>query len=135
MLQEFERSPPKRYAEVRFLLDALQEHLFKDRKDFGAEFASAFNPLPLPLLALLLTCVSTAYLHVLVCCWYAHAYPGQTEYCLDCWADGRFNRALKFKEKDYRIKYDAHLAQLENWQSLSPVVVTAIRAKMFARVW
>ena len=58
--QEYELPHPKRYAEIRGLLHALQKHLFKDQKDLGAEFANAFNPLPLPTLALLFTIVSLA---------------------------------------------------------------------------
>ncbi|KAF7798193.1 hypothetical protein EIP86_009410, partial [Pleurotus ostreatoroseus] len=104
---------PRGYAELRFPLQALHTQLFRERDHIGNEESTAFNPLPLPTLALVLTIV---------------------EYCLDAWTDGRYNNSLKLDDKHYRPKYESHLAQLQHYHTLNPPVFTKIRKRMFDRI-
>lgn len=59
----------------------------------------------------------------------------QVEFCLDEWADGRYNSGLKLEDKHYRPKYEIHLAQLQHYHNLNPPVFTNIRKHMFERIW
>ncbi|PSS16472.1 hypothetical protein PHLCEN_2v3247 [Hermanssonia centrifuga] len=105
--------PEKRsgYAQATFLLEALQEACFKSKKDIGVVFADYFNPLPLPLMALLLTMV---------------------EFGVDGWSSGQYVAVDSgFSEKDYAAKYAAHLKQLKDWESVSVSKVKKIRSRMY----
>ena len=57
--KDFDADDPQYYAEDSLLLRALQQELFKDDEDVGVECSKDFDPMPLPTLALLLTCVRT----------------------------------------------------------------------------
>ncbi|THG93748.1 hypothetical protein EW026_g7575 [Hermanssonia centrifuga] len=105
--------PEKRsgYAQATFLLEALQEACFKSKKDIGVVFVDYFNPLPLPLMALLLTMV---------------------EFGVDGWSSGQYVAVDSgFSEKDYAAKYAAHLKQLKDWESVSVSKVKKIRSRMY----
>lgn len=110
--KDFHDASPQRYAEDPLLLQILQRALFKDDRDIGAQFRAAFDPVPFPVLAFLLTCV---------------------EYSLDAWASGELTETHEFRTKEYREKYELHRSHLEDWEKINPTVVLKLRRRMFTR--
>ncbi|GJE90517.1 hypothetical protein PsYK624_066570 [Phanerochaete sordida] len=112
--KDHESDTPAVFAEVPILMSSLQQELFSSPTDIGPEFADMFDPMPIPVLALLLTCV---------------------EYGLDSWSAGRLDSSHAFRTSDYRSKYDAHRGWLvKDWEAMAPDIVKAIRHEMYEQV-
>ncbi|EKM58916.1 uncharacterized protein PHACADRAFT_180964 [Phanerochaete carnosa HHB-10118-sp] len=112
--KDFDADKPEVYAEVPMLMHALQKRLFSNEHDIGAEFHAAFDPLPIPTIAFLLTCA---------------------ECSLDSWVTGKPDQAHHFRTAEYRAKYRSHLQWLtEDWEALDPDAVEQVRHEMYEQV-
>ncbi|KAJ7057721.1 hypothetical protein C8F01DRAFT_1255725 [Mycena amicta] len=99
------------YAENKILHEARRLFVFRDNKSFGPRFPTAFNPLPLAVIALEFTAL---------------------EFCLKEWATGS-HVAAKFYEKDVSASYATHLADVEVWANLDQAVTSKLRQKWYRR--
>ncbi|KAI0685616.1 hypothetical protein BC835DRAFT_1421065 [Cytidiella melzeri] len=101
------------YAEPRIILRGIKDNLFKSTEDVSVCYRSAFDPIPVPLLAAGLTML---------------------QYGLDIWASGVENPKLSFSEDAYKKKYDDHMKQLKKWMNINPEGVKAVRAQQYKRI-
>ncbi|EKM47992.1 uncharacterized protein PHACADRAFT_203402 [Phanerochaete carnosa HHB-10118-sp] len=112
--KDFDAAEPEIYAELPMLMHALQKQLFINARDTGPEFHTAFDPMPIPTLAFLLTCA---------------------EYGLDSWSAGKLDQAHQFRTSEYRAKYRSHLSWLiEDWEALDAEAVRHVRHEMYQQV-
>ncbi|KAI0682456.1 hypothetical protein BC835DRAFT_1311512 [Cytidiella melzeri] len=101
------------YAEPRIILRRIKDNLFKNAEDLGVRYRTAFDPIPVPLLAAGLTML---------------------QYGLEIWASSQENPKLMFSEDGYKQKYVDHIEQLKKWTDINPEGVKAVRAQQYKRI-
>ncbi|KAN0103805.1 hypothetical protein V8E52_011613 [Russula decolorans] len=99
------------FAENAIIKKVLREAFFRRKDDRGITHANSFSPIPLALIALILTAV---------------------EHCIEEWSTGMLVKA-NFEESTAAPLYDAHLEKLQNWHELNPTVVDKILETLFKR--
>ncbi|KAN0115691.1 hypothetical protein V8E52_006637 [Russula decolorans] len=99
------------FAENAIIKKVLCEAFFRRKDDRGITHANSFSPIPLALIALILTAV---------------------EHCIEEWSTGTLVKA-NFEESTAAPLYDAHLEKLRNWHELNPTVVDKILETLFKR--
>ncbi|KAN0105378.1 hypothetical protein V8E52_011087 [Russula decolorans] len=99
------------FAENAIIKKVLREAFFRRKDDRGITHANSFSPIPLALIALILTAV---------------------EHCIEEWSTGTLVKA-NFEESTAAPLYDAHLEKLRNWHELNPTVVDKILETLFKR--
>lgn len=108
-------------------MKVLHEAFFRSKNDRRVQHSEAFNPIPLEIIALVLTSVTRICFDVLH--W---QFTGQVEHCIKEWSTGTLVKA-KFEESTALPWYDAHLEKLESWRELNSAVVDKIRATLYRR--
>ncbi|KAN0116252.1 hypothetical protein V8E52_006077 [Russula decolorans] len=99
------------FAENAIIKKVLREAFFRRKDDRGITHANSFSPIPLALIALILTAV---------------------EHCIEEWSTGTLVKA-NFEESTAAPLYDTHLEKLRNWHELNPTVVDKILETLFKR--
>nr|GAT60584.1 predicted protein [Mycena chlorophos] len=99
------------YGEHKSIAAVRKLTVFRDKKAYAARFPSAFNPIPIPLMALEFTAL---------------------EHCLKEWQTGSHVPA-KFAEKDVRSSYRTHLADITRWTELDAEKTLKLRQKWYKR--
>ncbi|KAF7349789.1 hypothetical protein MVEN_01278900 [Mycena venus] len=99
------------YGENQIILDARPEYLFKNKKSLAAVFPSYFNPISVAQLALEFTILQSL----------------TQEYSTG------IHIPVEFTEKDMHQAYLTHVADIEKWIGLNPVVTEKLRRKWYKK--
>ncbi|KAI0074715.1 hypothetical protein K474DRAFT_1676884 [Panus rudis PR-1116 ss-1] len=102
----------QRFAESNLVIKLLQNCLFKHAQDVGVVFESKCNPIPLPLIALILTMIGFA---------------------IEEWSAG-IHSPSNFTEETHHESYKAHLKWVTDWAETNPQVIEGIRRTMYTRI-
>ncbi|KAJ6580263.1 hypothetical protein B0H10DRAFT_2235393 [Mycena sp. CBHHK59/15] len=97
------------YGENQIIVDARPEYLFKNKKSLAAVFPSFFNPISVAHLALEFTVSLTQ------------------EYSTGV------HIPVEFTEKDMHKAYLTHVADIEKWIALNPMVTEKLRCKWYKK--
>jgi hypothetical protein len=119
------------YGENCILVSILALVLFDEgHRSIGIVYETMFNPIPLPLLALIWTQVGENSLFVLM------AYSQQVKYCLGEWKTGKRvvgKTKEGFTEDKWGPVYEAYVKDLKRWDAVMPEMTAKIRKGFYEK--